>query len=388
MIRWSLRRWIQFRLRTLLVLVTLLALPMAWLGGEYRQREREKQIVAWVRANGGYATLRQPEHTRWWNRALDRWLGPVVVGVGFWEKSQVKDLSPLVELQDLRSLYLDHDAFDLSPLVALDRLEMLQLYGQAVTQLPKFGPLKQLRHVIIHSTQITDLTPLGTLSGLEWLDISKSPVVDISPLEQLSKLQVVSLVDTPVEDLAPLGKLPRLERLEISSVLIVSSEPNYTITVSDFAPLAGLTKLRTLVINNVPIRELESLSSLTQLEHLALMNLEGMGVEPGDFHHLKQLTRLKRLNLSHSSIDDLTPLGDLRELVVLDLGGVPARDLAPLETLTALRHVRIDDKIVDDPAITRLAEALPQCQVHCVSQRNPNRHEDVEVELFAFPYPD
>jgi hypothetical protein len=47
------RRWFRFRLRTLLVMVTLLSVPLGWVGWELDQRRREKKVIAWVEEMGG-----------------------------------------------------------------------------------------------------------------------------------------------------------------------------------------------------------------------------------------------------------------------------------------------------------------------------------------------
>ena len=51
------RRWYQFRLRTLLVLMALLALPFAWIGSNIRQAQREQAVIHWVNSQGGTVTL-------------------------------------------------------------------------------------------------------------------------------------------------------------------------------------------------------------------------------------------------------------------------------------------------------------------------------------------
>ena len=43
---WPPRRWFQYRLRTLLIFVTLCALPCSWLGWKVRQAKREAEAAA------------------------------------------------------------------------------------------------------------------------------------------------------------------------------------------------------------------------------------------------------------------------------------------------------------------------------------------------------
>jgi hypothetical protein len=48
------RRWFQFRLRTLLVLVLLASGVFRWAGWELDQRRKEKKTIAWVEGMSGY----------------------------------------------------------------------------------------------------------------------------------------------------------------------------------------------------------------------------------------------------------------------------------------------------------------------------------------------
>ncbi len=51
------RRWFQFRLRGLLVAVTLLALFMGWLGWELKFVRERTTAIKWVRDNGGTCVM-------------------------------------------------------------------------------------------------------------------------------------------------------------------------------------------------------------------------------------------------------------------------------------------------------------------------------------------
>lgn len=83
------RRWFRFRLRTLLVMVTLLTVPLGWVGWELDQRRREKKVVAWVEEMGGivhfHSSFEQDER-RWWEKTKDNWLGKRVLVVDLLDK--------------------------------------------------------------------------------------------------------------------------------------------------------------------------------------------------------------------------------------------------------------------------------------------------------------
>ena len=165
------RRWFRFRLRSLLIMFTLLSVPLGWAGWEMDQRRREKAVVAWVEEMGGevYFNSASKDERSWWEKTKDNWFGERVRFVNF-SNTQLRDVSPLAELKSLKILYLGGFSFsDLSPLVEFKNLESL----------------------ILFSTKVSDL----------------------SPLEELKKLEVLYLVDTPVSDLSPLAELKKLEEL-------------------------------------------------------------------------------------------------------------------------------------------------------------------------------
>jgi hypothetical protein len=78
------RRWFRFRLRTLLIMVTLLSAPLGWVGWELDQRRREKAVVAWIGEMGGGVNFRpylKTKKTSWWDKKTDRWFGERVRSV-------------------------------------------------------------------------------------------------------------------------------------------------------------------------------------------------------------------------------------------------------------------------------------------------------------------
>src|ERR1700730_11659387 len=46
------RRWLQFRLKTIFVLVAVLCVPLAWVGVRMNQKRRERAVIAGLRGLG------------------------------------------------------------------------------------------------------------------------------------------------------------------------------------------------------------------------------------------------------------------------------------------------------------------------------------------------
>ena len=109
------RRWFRFRLRTLLILVTVLSVPIGWIGWELDQRRRERKVTAWVEEMGGFVQIHAGPYVKqswweetkdsWWKQTKDIWFAGRVCRV-YLEETQVSDLTPLAELKNLEVLDL------------------------------------------------------------------------------------------------------------------------------------------------------------------------------------------------------------------------------------------------------------------------------------------
>ena len=158
------RRWIRFRLRTLLILIALLSVPLGWVGWEVDQRRKEKIAIAWIEELGGSVSSDDYIGERsWWEKTTDKWLGERVRMMNFVD-TQVSDVSPLAELKNLEFLYLN---------------------DTKVSDLSLLAELKNLTHLWLGNTQVSDLSPLAELKNLEFLYLNGLQVSD----EQVQELR-------------------------------------------------------------------------------------------------------------------------------------------------------------------------------------------------------
>lgn len=216
------RRWLQFRLRTLLVLIAVAAAPLAWLAKERRQSHYEQTLASVLNEQGLDVTFGGP-YDVWDYDALNfnkittpqsRWreIGRTILGDRILEvhrfdpESTFNDTAAIAGIANLQSLNLGDLAIeDLRPLSAHKRLKMLSLID----------------------TNVDDLTPLAHLTELKFLLLNGTEVSDLKPLAGLSSLQELSLNDTVVTDLTPLGSLKQLKHISVMDSLVTKWDVDY-----------------------------------------------------------------------------------------------------------------------------------------------------------------
>lgn len=261
------RRWFRFRLKTLLILVAVVAAPLSWIAKERRQSALETQLSdelhkpgdGRLKLGGPYDDWNARGYSQGWSRDLARnILGPRVFEISV-SNSDFADLRPLTRLNHLKFLGLYETAVqDLAPLAKLTDLEYLILEcAWGVKDITPLARLTRLRGLRMEFVQDTDLSPLAKLTNLSSLDVDDTVVRDLSPLRGLTNLEVLSLDYTEVQDLAPLTGLKALKVLRVAHT-----------QVENVLPLAGLTNLEVLDLKGTKVSDLTPLVGLTKLKQL------------------------------------------------------------------------------------------------------------------------
>jgi hypothetical protein len=179
------RRWLRFSLRTLLIVVMVLAVPLGWVGWKLEQGRKQRAAFAWVLEMGGIMLEDEVEKSWWMGFVDDEWSGVRVRAVHL-RNRQVSDLSPLAELKNLEHLGLGNTQVrDLSPLAELKNLGGLVLDDTQVSDISPLARLKNLRRLHLDNTQVSDLSSLAALKNLEQLHLNNTPVSD----EQVQNLR-------------------------------------------------------------------------------------------------------------------------------------------------------------------------------------------------------
>jgi energy-coupling factor transporter ATP-binding protein EcfA2 len=173
----------------------------------------------------------------------------------------------------------------------------------------------------------------------EW-DLSQG----IAPLGGFRNLQNLDLNNRQINDLTSLSELNELKILNLKDS-----------TIEDFGSIEKLTQLRSLDLRNTNIINLAPLAKLTQLQTLYLED-----TQINDLRPLAALTQLRTLDLCHTSIHDLSPLAKLTQLQTLNLASTFIESISSLARLTQLQELDLERTQITD--LEPLAE-LTQLQI-------------------------
>jgi hypothetical protein len=365
------RRLLRFRLRTLLIWIFILSVPLAGYVWWRERARRQAQAVATIERLGGRVYYDgqvvdgivhdEPPLTRW-----QRWLGkdffydvvevsqqtgrtPNYVGV-------IGPLPPSPTEAEKTVERAEADAFWRAA-ARFKRLRELNTYGDwASYGNPKrcLGTFTELRDLHIDDAELTDndLIALERLAKLERLFLEGNQVGDetVKRLSGCVHLKSVDLSDTLVTDegLRYLASSEELEWLSLGGTKISDEGLKH---------VGRLRSLHFLELHNTSISDagLKHLAPLANLEDLSLWSTRVSGA---GLTHLERLSRLDNLDLSHCPVDGQGAryVARLEHLRWLDLSDtkIPAEAFAEMTWPQSLEDLDLDYSEVDDRGLAPL----------------------------------
>jgi hypothetical protein len=229
-----LRRRFQFGVRSLLVFLVAVSVPLGWFAWAMEKAKRQREAVEAIRELGGYLTYDYQTHDyqRHGKAELStaNWLRTLLGDDFFFEVAAVDC--------DYRALS-DRDVVHLRQFT---RVKWLMLDGTQVGDnfLAQVQNLPELRGISITGTQISDngLAHLQRIGQLEVLILDDTHITDegLKYLSNLTRLNGLYLDNTQISD-GGLAYLTRMNKLEVLSA------SGTQITDDGLAHLKGLTKL-------------------------------------------------------------------------------------------------------------------------------------------------
>lgn len=204
------------------------------------------------------------------------------------------------------------------------------------------------------ASSISDLTPIKDLKKLEFLRLSHNNIEDVTPLKDLTNLKHLYISHNRIADVSPLGKLTNLVDFDISINYIadVSVAKNYNkLTmfnairnkITDISYLDTITGLKILNVKKNNVSNIDSIKDLVGLEVLNLEDNKNLG----GIKVIKNLTKLKELNLNNCGIDDADVTGDifagLTKAVEIDLSNNSLTSVNFLANCNELNNLYLDN---------------------------------------------
>ncbi|GKT28849.1 leucine-rich repeat domain-containing protein, partial [Aduncisulcus paluster] len=270
-------------------------------------------------------------------------------------------------------------------LPSLEYLDLDLSYYSSITVVPDLSTVPKLRSLIWGSS-ISDFSNLVTPSSLQLLQIS---TYDISDFTQFSSVisSLVGLIDLDVTLNFPIESYPfevhsfdlsgatsikyfklsgrylndisevvlppyaRIYNLYASILPDFSSLTNIEVLILDYSSLSDISclsecchTLKELDLSDTSVVDISALASFNSLVKLDLRWVNGIS----DISALSNQTSLKYLNLGGNNISDISPLSSLVNLEFLYLSNNAISDVSALSALSLLKVLHVDGNDISD----------------------------------------
>lgn len=214
-----------------------------------------------------------------------------------------------------------------------------------VTTLNDIARLTNLQRLSLGRLGITDLSPVGRLRGLQSLEVLNCPIGNIRVIRQLPGLTHFALTQCDgVKDLSPLADCPTIRELILVSCL-----------TKDFSPLASLGEIDYLHMVNM-----DTEAYLPHLNGKTVHQLKIAFSSLTSLHDLQGIVALESLELDEVTMKSLSGIESLSGLQSIGVWNMPGMDLAPLKEHANLETVYLTDDM------RNAAQALAGTPIHII----------------------
>jgi hypothetical protein len=335
------RRWHQYSLRTLLILVTIFAVACSWFSVKMLAAERQRRAVEGLARSQcsvfyAYQTIASNESVA---SAEPRWEGH---GASFDRNARKPAPQWMID-------WLGIDFFS-------NVSEVFAMFGLSDDELKHVGDLTQLRILNAASEAVSDagLAHIEKLDKLQELVLRSSPIL-LSPGRPM---RVNGITDA---GLVHLKGLDNLQTLYISCSQI---------TDAGLEQLQALHKLQTLTLVSEAITDV-GLIHLQAMSQLRALQLCGAKITDAGLVHIQAMGQLRALQLCSTKITDdgLIHLRKLSHLEALSLGldNITDAGLIHLQELKQLKWLQLAFTKVTRQGVATLQQALPNCRIEFVA---------------------
>lgn len=137
--------------------------------------------------------------------------------LGNGSRSKIRDISPLGNLKNLRTLVIGGTLRELSPIARLENLEELTIFSDVLSDISVLGELNRLKALEIYGSDYIDLKALEKLTNsMQRLRVQAGYIASIDSLTLLVNLKHLELRAENIKDIRPLRNLKRVQYLKVS----------------------------------------------------------------------------------------------------------------------------------------------------------------------------
>lgn len=139
--------------------------------------------------------------------------------LGNGSRSEIRDISPLGNLKNLRTLVISGTLRELSPIARLENLEELTIFSDVLSDISVLGELNRLKVLEIYGAAgaYIDLKALEKLTNsMQHLVVEVKCIDNIDSLTMLVNLRHLELRAENIKDIRPLRNLKRVQYLKVS----------------------------------------------------------------------------------------------------------------------------------------------------------------------------
>lgn len=209
--------------------------------------------------------------------------------------TEYKDILKIKALKhiDFQSWIGDYKIKDLRPLLALQQLEFLSLEEHGFSDISLLAQLPNLKKLYVSRNNIKDFSVLAELPNLERLAITGNPIAgpfDLKLISKCRKLQYLDAENYQIKDLSPLRSLRQMRELLLGDNRIF-----------DISVLFNMTQLERLDLHGNHVFDISPLIHLARLEDL---NLADNGNEFERFYLFEMMQSLQKLNVEGNGLSE------------------------------------------------------------------------------------
>ena len=233
------------------------------------------------------------------NTGNDEWIREHAEGISFQYCVTQEDVARIAELKNLRHLSItisNYDDIDLSPLGSLTQLQELSMLfiGSGDVDLSFIKNLQDIKSIYFEGYDgDSDLSIFADLMWLRNLSVEYLTDVDLSHLSQCVNLREIHIIGQSIRNVESLSHLTQLESLYLwDNGWWLWYRDDDEKSPMDLSALTGLSELRSLYLINIKITDVEPLAELHDLKFIMLA-----GTDVEDVKALRNLENLTDLHI-------------------------------------------------------------------------------------------